>query len=190
MVRVKLTAPEELGERDRAAFERASSYGQFDGLLRTMATRPPILRHTFDLLLELRTEEVLPRRYLELALVTVSRLNECTYCVSHHAPRAKMIGFSDEALASILDCENHPEFTEADRAVVAFSKMVTERANRVPDKVVDRLRPHFDDAQITELTWRVALCGAFNRFNDVLQTAIEPEVAVLDASAGPAAAQP
>ena len=28
------------------------------------------------------------------------------------------------------------------------------------------------------MTWRTALCGAFNRFNDILQLDIEPGVAV------------
>ena len=39
-------------------------------LLGAMGNRPPIMRHTFELLLELADEEVLPKRYLELALVT------------------------------------------------------------------------------------------------------------------------
>ncbi|MEL6997066.1 MAG: hypothetical protein AAFP68_02295 [Pseudomonadota bacterium] len=48
---------------------------------------------------------------------------------------------------------------------------------------MNRLREHFDDAQIVELTWRIALCGAFNRFNDVLQTEIDNGVKVLDQGA-------
>jgi alkylhydroperoxidase family enzyme len=35
------------------------------------------------------------------------------------------------------------------------------------------LRAHFTDAQIVELTWRIALCGAFNRFGDILQLDVE-----------------
>jgi hypothetical protein len=33
-----------------------------------------------------------------------------------------------------------------------------------------------------ELTWRIALCGAFNRFNDILQFDIEQGVAVREAA--------
>ena len=39
----------------------------------------------------------------------------------------------------------------------------------------ERLSEHFSEKQIVELTWRIALCGAFNRFNDVLQLDIEQE---------------
>jgi alkylhydroperoxidase family enzyme len=39
----------------------------------------------------------------------------------------------------------------------------------------DKLKIHFSEEQIVELTWRIALCGAFNRFNDVLQLEIEQD---------------
>jgi alkylhydroperoxidase family enzyme len=39
----------------------------------------------------------------------------------------------------------------------------------------DRLRQHFSEAQIVELTLRVTLCGFFNKFNDALQIEEESE---------------
>ena len=181
MGRVTRVMPEALGPVDRALYERAGSYGSFGSLLGAMANRPPVMRHTFGLLLELADEAVLPKRYLELALVTVSKLNECTYCVSHHTPKLEIAGVSAGAAMNILDYENQPEFDEVDRLVIEYARLVTEQANRVNDAVFERLREHFDDAQLTELTWRIALCGAFNRFNDVLQNDIEPDVPVIDA---------
>lgn len=180
MGRVKTVAASELATDDRALYERASTYGSFGSLLGAMANRPPIMRHTFELLLTLADEAVLAKRYLELALVTVSRLNECAYCVSHHAPKLTVAGVSAEAAENILDYENVPEFDDVDRLVVEYAIQVTNDANRVRDGMFERLRVHFDDAQITELTWRIALCGAFNRFNDVLQNDIEDDVIPLE----------
>ena len=40
----------------------------------------------------------------------------------------------------------------------------------------DRLRAEFTEAEIVELTLRIALCGFFNRFNDALMLEIEPEL--------------
>ena len=117
------------------------------------------------------------------ALVTVSKLNECTYCVSHHAPKLTVTGVSERAALNVLDYDNEPEFDEVDRLVIEYAILVTEQANRVRDEVFDRLRAQFDDAQITELTWRIALCGAFNRFNDVLQNEIEDDVVRIDLDA-------
>ena len=51
------------------------------------------------------------------------------------------------------------------------------------DGIFEQLKTHFSEEQIVELSWRIALCGAFNRFNDALQLDLEPETqAVLDAA--------
>lgn len=179
MPRVRTLPSDEVSGAARDVYLRASDYGSFSSLVGVMANRPPILEHTFGLLLDLKEEGVLPARYLELALVTVSRLNACTFCVSNHAPRLNAAGLSDNAVTNILDYETVADFDDIDRLVIEYAIAVTKDFHRVRDAMMDRLRQHFDDAQIVELTWRIALCGAFNRFNDVLQTEIDDGVAVL-----------
>jgi len=59
----------------------------------------------------------------------------------------------------------------------------------VPDTLFARLRGHFSEAQIVELTLRVTLSGFFNKFNDALGIEDEAEaveqLAALTACAGP-----
>ena len=179
MARVKTADLAKLSADDRAFYEKTSAYGTFGNLVGTLANRPPIMRSTVGLLLELKAENVLPQRYLELVLVTVSRLNECTYCVSHHTPNLKLNDVSDQAALNVLDYENQAEFDEVDKLVIEYAIEVTQRWNYVRDEIFDRLRAHFSDEQIVELTWRTALCGAFNRFNDVLQLDIEEGVDIV-----------
>ena len=178
MARISYATRDQVPEGLRELFDNTEAYGPFGSLIGAMAQRPPILEHVFGLLLDLRREGVLKRRYLELALVAVSKLNECTYCVSHHSPMLNIEGVSQEGIARILDYQDHPELDDIDKLVVEYAKLVTLQANQVRDGIFDRLRRHFDDSEIVELTWRIALCGAFNRFNDVLQLDIEPEVEV------------
>ena len=179
MPRVRTVPAEEVTGKAREVYDRAGTYGSFSSLVGVMANRPPVLEHTFGLLMDLKAEGVLPQRYLELALVTVSKLNECTFCVSNHTPRLNASGISLTAAENILNYEDVDEFDAVDRLVIEYSVAVTNDFHRVRDAMMDRLREHFDDAQIVELTWRIALCGAFNRFNDVLQTEIDAGVEVL-----------
>jgi alkylhydroperoxidase family enzyme len=58
---------------------------------------------------------------------------------------------------------------------VEYAIAATERPNRLPDAIFTRLKRHFTEAQIVELTLRVTLCGFFNKFNDALQIEEEPE---------------
>ncbi|MEL7468186.1 MAG: carboxymuconolactone decarboxylase family protein [Pseudomonadota bacterium] len=183
MPRVRTVPAEEVTGKAREVYDKAGTYGSFSSLVGVMANRPPVLEHTFGLLLDLKAEGVLPARYLELALVTVSKLNECTFCVSNHTPRLNASGISLAAAENILKYAEIEEFDAVDKLVVEYSIAVTTDFHRVRDAMFDRLREHFDDAQIVELTWRIALCGAFNRFNDVLQTEIDNGVEVLDQGA-------
>ncbi len=58
----------------------------------------------------------------------------------------------------------------------------------MPDTLFARLRGHFSEAQIVELTLRVTLSGFFNKFNDALGIEDEAEaveqLAALTACAG------
>jgi len=176
MARVKLSERDDLPERLQPTYDAMATYGPFGSLVGAMGNRPPMLEHVFGLLTALREEQVLPRRYLELALVAVSKLNVCEYCVSHHAPMLEVEGVSAAGVDRLLEFADHPELDEIDKLVVEYSREVTLNPNTVRDAMFERLRAHFDDAQIVELTWRIALCGAFNRFNDVLQLDIEQGV--------------
>jgi uncharacterized peroxidase-related enzyme len=144
---------------------------------RLFAHVPAALRHLMPLLMELRAAKTLPKRALELAIVTVSQLNACDYCVAHHKPFLAVEGVSAAGADRLLDYRDHPELDDIDKLVVEYAIAAWERPNRIPDALFTRLRRHFGEAQIVELTLRVTLCGFFNRFNDALQIEEEPEAA-------------
>ena len=177
MPRVSELSDKYLNEKDKIIYKQFSQqYGPFENQVKIFAHRPPALRHIMGLLLELSEENCLPKRYLEIALVTVSKLNECDYCVVHHSPRLVSYGFQPEAARKILDNEV-PGFDEVDTLVRDFSVKVTKTPQKIPDHYFSKLRNHFNEAQIVELTLRISLCGFFNRFNDALQIDLEESFA-------------
>ena len=178
MSRVSIKSKADLPRELWPLWEKMRGYGAFENQAGVMAHRAPIFRSMWAMLTELAEEGVLPQRYLELCLVTASLLNKCTYCVSHHAPKLAVQGISEAGAATLLDFKAHPELDEVDKLVVEYAIAVTNSWNRTRDEIFTRLKAHFTEAQIVELTWRTALCGAFNRFNDILQLDVEPGVAV------------
>jgi uncharacterized peroxidase-related enzyme len=170
MARVRDIAPEELPAETAAVYRRfVSTYGPFASQAAVFAHCPPALDHLMGLLLDLRQGSTIKRRHLELAIVVVSKLNECHYCVAHHKPMLMVEGLSSAGADAVLDYETHPELDELDRLVVEYTIAVTANPQRIRDALFDRLRAHYSEAQIVELTLRIALCGFFNRFNDALQ---------------------
>jgi uncharacterized peroxidase-related enzyme len=182
MSRISTKTKEDLPPELRPMWEKMQGYGDFENQAGVMAHRPPIFKNTWAMLTELAEEGVLAKRYLELCLVTVSLLNKCTYCVSHHAPKLAVQGVSEAGAAQLLDYKNHPELDDVDKLVVEYAIAVTNTWNRTREEIFTRLKAHFTEAQIVEMTWRTALCGAFNRFNDILQLDIEPGVAIREAA--------
>src|SRR6266404_9871869 len=178
MARVRNIPADEL-PTDLAAIYRefAGSYGPFANQAAVFAHIPSALRHLMPLLMELRAAKTLPKRALELAIVTVSQLNACDYCVAHHKPFLAVEGVSAAGADRLLDYGDHPELDDVDKLVVEYAITAWEQPNRIPDGLFQRLRRHFSEAQIVELTLRVTLCGFFNKFNDALRIEEEPEAA-------------
>jgi AhpD family alkylhydroperoxidase len=176
MARVRDVEPTELSvELAEIYREFAGSYGPFRNQVAVVAHVPAALRHLMGMLLELRSAKTLPKRALELAIVTVSQLNSCHYCVAHHKPFLAVEGVSTAGADRLLDYQDHPELDEGDKLVVQYAIAAWEHPGRIPDALFLRLREHFSEAQIVELTLRITLCGFFNKFNDALRIEAEPE---------------
>ena len=169
MARVRSIAPEEL-PGDLAAIYRefAGGYGPFANQVAVFAHVPAALRHLMPMLMELREAKTLPKRYLEIAIVIVSKLNECNYCVAMHKPFLTVEGISPEGVDRLVEYADHPELNDVDKLVAEYSVLAWTTPNRVSEALFTRLRAHFSEAQIVELTLRITLCGFFNRFSEAL----------------------
>jgi AhpD family alkylhydroperoxidase len=176
MARVRNIEPAELsGELGDIYREFVGTYGPFRNQVAVFAHVPAALRHLMPLLIELRAARTLPKRVLELAIVTVSQLNACQYCVAHHKPFLEVEGVSPAGADRLLDYRDHPELDPLDKLVVQYAIAAWEEPGRIPDALFAGLSEHFSEAQIVELTLRITLCGFFNKFNDALEIAEEPE---------------
>ncbi len=152
-----------------------SEYGDFTNQLKVLAHSPEAFRHLYGLLAAWRERSSIPRRLIEIAVLTTSRINQCTYCVAHHATALVDLGLKPETVERILDPEP-PGLNEVEMLVRDYARLVTERPWGIRDDVFNRLRQHFSDEQIVELTVRIALCGLFNKINDALQIDMEEGV--------------
>lgn len=169
MPRVSLLPSSVLPDDIAAVYDKfASGYGSFEEQAAVLAHVPPALDHLYRMLFALRERSGVAFRYIELAVVTVSKLNACSYCVLHHTPLLTIEGVPPDAVAHLPQWD-HPGFEPVDRIVVMYANLVTTQAGRIRDDVFRQLRAHFTESQIVELTLRIALAGFFNRFNDALQ---------------------
>lgn len=173
MPRVSELERHDLPEELRPLWDRfAGGDGGFVNQLRVMAHSPDAFRHLYGLIEGWRSAGTLPRRLIEIAVVTVSRLNACAYCVGHHGATLIDLGLAPETVDGILDPEP-PGLDERERLVRDYARLVTERAWGIREAVFERLRRHFSEREIVELTVRVGLCSLFNKLNMALGVEME-----------------
>jgi alkylhydroperoxidase family enzyme len=74
---------------------------------------------------------------------------------------------------SMKAINDHPElFTEREQVALRYAEVVTKDAKQVDDGLWNKLRLHFDEGEIIELTSVIGLFNYFNRFNDALQVEV------------------
>ena len=148
------------------------SYGPFANQAKVFAHRPIIFKHMMSMLMEMSDNPIIDKRYLEIAIVSVSAVNRCDYCVAHHAPNLISEGLSEITIDNILE-DDCPGLNRLDLLVRDYAVQITKDHNRVQDKQFEELRKYFSEEQMVELTFRITLCTFFNKFNDVMQLEME-----------------
>lgn len=178
MERLPLITHDQAPQEVRDIYDRLEGAGlaKFMHQAEVLAHHPPLLEAVAQLLLAYYHHSTVERRYLELAILATSARNSCEYCVIHHTPQGVESGLSLEQVDAVIDgsWRETDGFDETDALVLAYAEQMTEDANRVSDTLFDGLRQRFDERQLLELTMRIATCGFFNRFNDVLRLPVEP----------------
>src|SRR5262245_9421509 len=114
----------------------AREYGPFRNQAAVLAHVPPALDHLCKLLMELKARQGIKWRYVELAIVVVSKLNACAYCLAHHEPKLRVEGLSPAAVMALPGID-HPELTEVDRLVIDYATRVTREPGRIPETVFE-----------------------------------------------------
>ena len=103
MARVRDIEIDEVPADVQPVYKRfAEDYGPFLNQVKVFAHRPAAVKHLMGMLLDFADDGCLPKRYLEIVLVVVSKLNACAYCVAHHTPRLIEQGLPPETTAAIF----------------------------------------------------------------------------------------
>ena len=71
-------------------------------------------------------------------------------------------------LAELADWRQSGHFSKAERVALEYAERMTVTGQRVDDSLFQRLKEHFTEAQIVELTAAIALENFRSKFNPAL----------------------
>ena len=101
---------------------------------------------------------------LELVKVRASQINGCAYCIDMHWKDARAAGETEQRLYGLNAWHESPYYSERERAALEWTETVTLVAEtHVPDDVFERVRAHFADDELVNLTAAVVAINSWNR---------------------------
>jgi AhpD family alkylhydroperoxidase len=111
-------------------------------------------------------------RLKDLAATRVATLVGCQFCIDIGSALGRKAGVTEKQLHDFHNYRTSPEFSAEERVVMEYAEELTKEQVQVPDELFARLREHFDESQIVELTAAISIENFRARFNNALD--VEP----------------
>jgi alkylhydroperoxidase family enzyme len=145
--------------------ESRRRYGEVMDPLRVFAHHPKVMAGYGALELASERSQLVDRRLKHLAELRVGMICGCEWCLDFGSAISPEAGVGEAELRALPTYETSDRFGELERLVLDYATAMSRSPVDVPDELFDRLREHFDEAQLVELTNIIALENYRARFN-------------------------
>jgi AhpD family alkylhydroperoxidase len=108
-----------------------------------------------------------------LVTVRVSQINWCVLCVDINSATGLKRGLSAAHLEALNGFEESPLFDDRIKAALAYAEAVTFSDRQVDAALMARLKSHFDDEAVIELTALIAFQNLSSKFNAALDVSAQ-----------------
>jgi AhpD family alkylhydroperoxidase len=116
-------------------------------------------------------ESSLDPKLIDLVQLRASQMNQCTFCVDMHSKQAKLHGERELKLYHIPVWRESNIFTPKERVALEFTEALTELEREgINDDLYGRVREHFSDQELVDLTYVISVINVWNRMNAVFRT--------------------
>jgi len=103
-----------------------------------------------------------------LLTVRVSQINGCHFCVDINSATLLRRGVPEAKVQALADWRNSRLFDDREGVALEYAEAMTDSSRRVGDELMARLRRHFDDDGLVELTGLIAFQNLSSKFNTAL----------------------
>jgi len=106
----------------------------------------------------------LDHKLIHLIKMRASQINGCAFCIDMHSKDARAIGETEQRLYELDAWRETPFYTDQERAALEWTESLTlVSETHVPDEVYLRLRQHFSEKEIVDLSLIVGTINLWNR---------------------------
>ena len=110
----------------------------------------------------------LPAAEREVARMRIAQCNACDACATFRAPSLLEAGITDETYARVEEWKTWPGYTARQRLAIEYAERFATDHRTIDDELFARLRAHFADDEILDLTLCCAVFLGLGRTLEVL----------------------
>lgn len=106
----------------------------------------------------------LEERLIHLIKLRASQINGCAYCIDMHWKDLRATGESEQRLYMLDAWQESPFYTARERAALEWTEALTRiTEGHIPDEVYERVKPHFTEQELADLSVAITTINAWNR---------------------------
>lgn len=143
--------------------------GKVGTSLKVMAQRPSIAWFSNILGLAIEKSGKVEQRVHLLAQLRAAQTVECPYCIDIIPALGKKRGvLTDKEISAVSHYFDSDLFSIREKVVMEYAETISKTPVKVSDEMFQRLKNHYDEQQIVELTASIAFENYRARFNHSL----------------------
>lgn len=156
----------ETGPAQAAQAQILASRGSISPLYGLLLHSPAVALGWESLLTAIRTRTSIAPALREMVILRIAVLNEAPYEFEAHIPFALNAGLTAVRIQA-LQSDAREQFDEVESCVLDYCDVMTRRV-LVPDQLFARVRAHFDETAMVELTATIAAYNMVSRFLEAM----------------------
>jgi AhpD family alkylhydroperoxidase len=103
---------------------------------------------------------------IDLVQIRASQLNGCAFCLDMHVKEAKIHGERELRLYHVAIWRESKLFSDRERAALLWTEALTRLPTEgVGDDLFDKVRAHFSDKELSELSFAIMAINGWNRLS-------------------------
>jgi len=142
--------------------------GDAPEIVRIWELRPEMGEAVRDLSIAVYQKSRLHPRVREAARMRIAHINGCEVCRGWRIPELADAGVDEELYAHVEEWRDWPGYSEPERLAIEYAERFALDHKNIDDAFFARLREHFSDADILDLTICIGNWLAFGRLTMLL----------------------
>jgi AhpD family alkylhydroperoxidase len=141
-----------------------------DGGDRTMVwtLRPEMAAMVDSMISTAYHRSIIPPDEREAARMRIAQLNACDACATFRAPSVVEAGVDEDTYAHVAEWRNWPGYTQRQRLAIEYAERFATDHRTIDDVFLGRMRDHFRDEEVLDLTLCCAVFVGLGRTLEVL----------------------